>query len=121
MLFYVILGRLRPAVWLLLGVGFCSMSAYILTITLSRNAAGLKFGQRMALVVGGTWGIANIVFLALSPIAERFGTALVISITPAGYLLSALLALRLMLRYPDAGRATRSSLVEVVTHEDPPA
>ena len=121
MLFYVLFGQYRPAIWLLPAVGFCSMSAYILTITLSRHAAGLKFGQRMALVVGGTWGMANIVFLALSPVAERFGTGLVISITPAGYLLSAFLALRLMLKYPGAGRATRSSLVDVVIHEDPPA
>lgn len=121
MLLYVIFGQYRPAVWLLLAVGFCSMSAYILTITLSRHAAGLKFGQRMALVVGGTWGLANIVFIALSPVAERFGTSLVLSLTPAGYLLSALLALRLMLKYPATRRRPRSSLIEMVTHEDPPA
>jgi len=121
MLLYVLFSDHRPAVWMLFGVGFCSMSAYILTITLSRYATGLKLGQRMAFIVGGTWGIANIVFIALSPVAERFGTPLVLKLTPAGYLLSALLALRLMLKYPGTRRRVRSSVAEVLSHEEPPA
>ena len=121
MLLYVFLSHHRAAVWMLFGAGFCSMSAYILTITLSRYAAGLEFGQRMALVVGGTWGIANIILIALSPVAERFGTASVLRLTPLGYLLSALLALRLTLKYPATRRRVRSSVAEVLSHEEPPA
>ncbi len=78
---------------MLFGVGFFGMSAYILTITLARHARGLNLGQRMAFIVGGTWGIANIVFLGLAPLAEHFGTAVILKCMPLGYLLSGLIAL----------------------------
>jgi FSR family fosmidomycin resistance protein-like MFS transporter len=83
----------RVGVWMLFGAGFFSMSGYILTITLARHARGLNLGQRMAFIVGGTWGIANIVFLGLAPLAEHFGTTVILKCMPLGYLLSGLLAL----------------------------
>jgi len=120
MAFYVFLSEHRAAAWLLFGAGFCSMSAYILTITLSRYARGLNFGQRMAFIVGGNWGIASLVLIALSRVAERFGTGLVLKFTPLGYLLSALLALWMVLKYPQASRRARATVAEVATHEHPP-
>jgi FSR family fosmidomycin resistance protein-like MFS transporter len=83
----------RIAMWLLFGAGFCAVSAYILMITLSRHATGLNLGQRMGFMVGGTWALANIVFMALAPIAEHFGTDVLLRYIPLGYLISGLFGL----------------------------
>lgn len=95
---YLLLMDNRAAVWLLFGAGFYSFSAYILTITLARHATGLNLGQRMGFIVGGTWALANIVFMALVPAAERFGTYLILKITPLGYLLSGIFGLLIILK-----------------------
>ena len=121
MALYLFLSDHRPAVGFLFGAGFCSMSAYILAITLSRYARGLNFGHRMAFIVGGNWGIANLVFIAISPLAERVGTGPVLKVMPVGYLLSALLALWMIWKYPRIGRLARATVIEAVTHEHPPA
>ncbi len=118
---YLLLSDHRAAAWLLFGAGFCSMSAYILAITLSRYAKGLNFGHRMAFIVGGNWGIANLVFIAISPVAERFGTGVVLAFMPAGYLLSAVLAFWMVVKYPRAGRAAHTTVIEAAGHEYPPA
>jgi MFS family permease len=67
---YLIFINDRAAIWLLFGAGFCAIAAYILMITLSRHAKGLNLGQRMGFMLGGTWALANIVFMALLPAAE---------------------------------------------------
>ena len=94
---YLIFIDHRMAIWLLFGAGFCAMSAYILMITLSRHAKGLKFGQRMGFMVGGTWAVAFIVFKVLLPVAEHFGTDALLRYVPLGYLFSALFGLFIML------------------------
>ncbi len=95
---YLLLMDNRTAVWLLFGAGFYSFSAYILMITLSRHATGLSLGQRMGFIVGGTWALANIVFMALVPAAQHLGTHLILGITPLGYLFSGLLGLLIILK-----------------------
>jgi hypothetical protein len=52
----------------------------------------------MGFVVGGTWALANIVFMALIPVAERFGIHLVLALTPFGYLFSGVLGLSIILK-----------------------
>jgi len=94
----------RAAVWFLFGTGFSAMAGYILTITLAREAQGLNLGHRMAFIVGGTWGIAMLVFLPLSAIADRLGTGPILRLAPAGYLVSALFAFSLLRQYPELGR-----------------
>jgi FSR family fosmidomycin resistance protein-like MFS transporter len=116
---YLLFSEHRFAIWLLFGAGFCAMSAYILTITLSRYARGLNFGHRMAFIVGGNWGIASLVFMAVSPLAERFGTGAVLKFMPAGYAISALLALWMVVKYPQASRRVRASVAETVADEHP--
>lgn len=121
MILYLIFVEYAAAVWLLFGVGFCSMSAYILTITLARYAGGLNLGRRMAFIVGGTWGIADIVFLAFAPIADWMGTGFVLKLMPIGYVLSTVLALCLMRAYPNAGRQRDDKgVVDVIAEEHPP-
>jgi FSR family fosmidomycin resistance protein-like MFS transporter len=95
---YLVFINSRMAIWILFGAGFCAISAYILMITLSRNAAGLTLGQRMGFMVGGTWGLAYVVFMALLPAAEHFGSDIVLKFSPVGYLLSGILGLRIMLK-----------------------
>jgi hypothetical protein len=121
MVLYLVLVRQTAAVWLLFGAGFFSMSAYILTITLARNAAGLNLGQRMAFMMGGTWGIAMVIFLALAALADWLGTGLVLLLTPAGYLLSGLFAFSVLRRYPEAAQRQRPlPAVELASEEHTP-
>jgi FSR family fosmidomycin resistance protein-like MFS transporter len=96
---YLVLIDTRVAIWILFGVGFCAIAAYILMITLSRYATGLSLGQRMGFMVGGTWALANIVFMALLPAAEHFSTNFILKFTPLGYLCSALFGLFVMLKF----------------------
>jgi len=93
MVIYLIFINSGTAIWLLFGAGFCAIAAYILMITLSRQAAGLSLGQRMGFMVGGTWALANIVFMALLPVAEHFGTNFILRFVPLGYLCSGLFGL----------------------------
>ena len=102
MVLYMVVVTHRAAAWLLVGVGFSSMAAYILAITLARNASGANLGRRMALIVGGTWGIAMIVFLALAAVADFVGTGPILKLTPAGYLISAALAFWVLRQHPES-------------------
>lgn len=95
---YLSLLNYAAAIWLLFGAGFFTISAYILMITLARHAVGFSLGRRMGFVVGGTWALADIVFLALLPLAERFGSDVVLQFVPVGYLLSGVLGLFILPR-----------------------
>jgi Arabinose efflux permease len=95
---YLILIDNRMAIWMLFGAGFCAISAYVLMVTLARGATGPNLGQRMGFMVGGTWALANIVFLALLPVAQAFGPGVILKFVPLGYLLSGAFGLFIMLR-----------------------
>jgi len=97
LLAYLTLIDNRAAVWMLFGAGACAISAYVLMITLARNATGPTFGLRMGLMVGGTWAVANAIFLALTPVAEHFGIRTLLEFVPLGYLLSAAFGLYIIL------------------------
>ncbi|MBA7480545.1 hypothetical protein ES707_16007 [subsurface metagenome] len=102
---YLVLINNKMAIWILFGVGFCAISAYILMITLSRYATGLSLGQRMGFMVGGTWALANIVFIVLLPVAEHFGPNVILKFTPLGYLCSGAFGLLVMLKVQSSTRA----------------
>ncbi len=93
---YLVLINNKMAIWILFGVGFCAIAAYILMITLSRYATGLSLGQRMGFMAGGTWALASIVFMALLPVSEHFGTNVILKFTPLGYLCSGAFGLFVM-------------------------
>jgi hypothetical protein len=116
---YLVFSRHAAAAWLLFGVGFSAMSAYILTISLARQSRGSNLGRRMALIVGGTWGIATIVFMLLVPVAARVGTGLVLKLTPAGYLLSGLCAFYVLRQHPQAARVRPSVAALESVGEEP--
>ncbi len=100
---YLALMNSAAAIGILLGVGFCTVSAYILMITLSRHAVGLTLGQRMGFIVGGTWALAYVAFMALLPLAEHFGSDVVLKFSPLGYLLSGIFGLLVMLKTSTIG------------------
>jgi FSR family fosmidomycin resistance protein-like MFS transporter len=102
---YLLMINSATAVWILSGLGFCSMSAYILIITIARHASGLSLGRRMGFIVGGTWGVANLVFLALIPVAEHYGTESVLKFMPLGYLFSGAFGLYIMSTNRQQGNA----------------
>lgn len=102
---YLALINNRTAIWILFGVGFCAISAYILLITLSRYATGLSLGQRMGFMAGGTWALASIVFIALLPAVEHFGPNVILKFTPLGYLCSGAFGLCVMLKVQSSIRA----------------
>lgn len=95
---YLVLISSRMAVWLLFGAGFCTIAAYILMVTLARSATGPNLGRRMGFIVGGTWALSNVGFMALVPVAESFGTHVVLRFTPAGYLLSGAVGLYIVFK-----------------------
>jgi len=102
---YLVLIETRMAIWILFGAGFCAVSAYILMITLSRYASGLSLGQRMGFMVGGTWALASIVFIALLPVVEYFGPHLILKFVPLGYLFSGVFGLFIVLKVQRPARA----------------
>jgi FSR family fosmidomycin resistance protein-like MFS transporter len=95
---YLMLIDRAMAIWLMFVVGFCTISAYVLMITLARSATGPNLGRRMGFMVGGTWALANIVFLAFLPVAEYFGPNVLLKCAPLGYVISAAFGLFLMFR-----------------------
>ena len=95
---YLVFINSRIAIWLLFGAGFWAISAYILMITLSRQAKGLTLGQRMGFMVGGTWALAYLVFIPLLRIAEHFGSDVILKFSPLGYVLSGAFGLYVMLK-----------------------
>ena len=98
LLLYLVFINSRMAIWLLFGAGFWAISAYILMITLSRQAAGLTLGQRMGFMVGGTWALAYIIFIPLLRVAEHFGSDVILKFSPLGYVLSGAFGLYVMLK-----------------------
>lgn len=119
-LLYLLFIDRHMAVSLLFGAGFFAMSGYILAITLARYARGLSLGLRMAGIVGGTWGIAYILFMGLGILADLIGTGPVLRGTPLGYALSGLIGLWVMRKYPEARHGVRSTVAETAAHEHPP-
>jgi FSR family fosmidomycin resistance protein-like MFS transporter len=94
------------AIWLLFGAGFFTVAAYILMITLARHALGFGLGRRMGFIVGGTWAVADIVFLGLLPIAEYFGSNFVLKFSPIGYIISGVLGLIILFKYKNMASIT---------------
>jgi len=83
----------RRSVWmlpLLMLAAFALAAIYPLTISLARFAVSrLRMGQRMSLMVGGTWGLACLLLWALGPIAEQFGLETALGVIAGAYAIAA--------------------------------
>lgn len=84
------------ALLLLAAAGLTATSAYPLMISMARHAKGMKLGPRMAFIIGGAWGPASILLLACGYAAEHFGLQKVLSFTPLGYAISAVIAFAIL-------------------------
>ncbi|MBQ7402687.1 MAG: MFS transporter [Lentisphaeria bacterium] len=93
-LYFLLADHPWAIVFALLCGTLCS-SVFPIFVAMSKTAAGkYSLGVRMGLMVGGTWGIAGLVFLGIGIFANHYSarTVLLISV-PAFYFLSAVLAL----------------------------
>jgi MFS family permease len=96
---YLFLIPHRWALSLLFIGGFFCFGVYPILVSIARGCKGTNLGQRMGWVVGGVWLIACGLPMALGPVAEHFGTALVLFCVPVGFMLS--LALSIVSRKHD--------------------
>jgi len=89
---YQLLVEHRHAVWLLAPAGLGSFGAFPLLVSLARRARGLNVGGRMAIVIGGSWGVASIVLIGLGQIAETAGVRAIMNYAWIGHLVSGAIA-----------------------------
>ena len=76
---------------LLAFTAFIVYTGFPLCITLARYAdSPLRFGQRMGIICGGSWGIAAVVLWILGPISEHTGMGPLLHLVWIGYLAAAL-------------------------------
>jgi hypothetical protein len=69
------------------------MGAYVMMVTMARHANGLKIGQRMGLLVGGTWAVAGAAALGASTF---LGAAMLLGLAPVCYAISVVIGLWIM-------------------------
>ncbi|MDD4019629.1 MAG: MFS transporter [Kiritimatiellae bacterium] len=87
---------------LLTFVGFIVYTGFPLCITLARYSdSSLRFGTRMGLISGGSWGIAALVMWGIGPLTAYTGLGVLLHLIWIGYLAAALVTFRLM-RQPDS-------------------
>ena len=96
MVAYVLYIEHEWAVWIFFAGSFCAFGSYPLIVSIARVSSGPRLGQRMALIVGGSWGIACLFPILLAPVAEQFGVDVVMLFSPAGYVLSCVMAVWIM-------------------------
>ena len=90
---YLLLAARPEACILSFAAGLLVSSGFPLIVALARHAAnGPSLGTRMALIVGGTWGAAGAVFLAVGQAASYFGLETVMHTVWIFYLLALLTA-----------------------------
>ena len=71
-------------------IGFFGAGAYVVMVTMARQAVGLKIGQRMGLLVGGTWAVAGAVALV---VAKFLNSAMLLNLSPVCYIISLIIGL----------------------------
>jgi FSR family fosmidomycin resistance protein-like MFS transporter len=106
---YLLALQHKAALSLLVAGGFCIGAAYPLLVSLARHARGPGLGMRMAVMVGGTWGAAGLIFLALGPVAEKAGVRPVLHTVWICYLTAGVASLILLPQRGPADRRTVSS------------
>ena len=101
LLFFLFAGMKWAIVFALLSGSLCS-SVFPIFVAMSKTGKGrLSLGARMGLMVGGTWGVAGLVFLGIGVLAKYYGARPVLTVSvPAFFLLAALTALLTRKRDP---------------------
>jgi predicted MFS family arabinose efflux permease len=82
------------AVAFLAFTGFIVYTGFPLCITLARySVSSLRFGQRMGLASGGTWGVAAMTLWCLAPLSDYTGLGPLLHLIWVGYIIAGLIAL----------------------------
>lgn len=106
MLYLLIATSHAYALVLLAAASFCVYAAYPLLVTLARHAeSGLRFSQRMALIVGGAWGTASVVLWLMGVVSDHVGVGPVLHLVWVCYAAAALHAAWLLRRTGGKGMA----------------
>lgn len=85
---YLLLSSHAAAIWLLMAASFFLYAGYPLVVSLSRYARSrFDFGQRMGLIVGGSWGIAGVIVMGLGPLEKRIGLSPLLHLAWVSYLI----------------------------------
>jgi FSR family fosmidomycin resistance protein-like MFS transporter len=90
------------AIWLLVLVGFFINTPYPLLLAMTRWSGALNLGQRMALMLGGTWGPAAIVVMGMGKLAEWTGLQAIMGCIWVCHPISLLIGIWLFRRRPAA-------------------
>ncbi len=96
MVVYIQLIKYSAAIFLLAPAGFCVMGAYPMMVNAARFARGMTLGMRMALIMGGAWGVSSIAFILLGKAAGYWTIGTVLNWMWPGYLISAMIGLKIM-------------------------
>jgi FSR family fosmidomycin resistance protein-like MFS transporter len=90
LLYLLLAPHSKKAAALLAFTAFIVYTGFPLCITLARYAdSSLRFGQRMGIISGGTWGSAAVVLWILGPISEHTGMGSLLHLIWIGYLAAA--------------------------------
>lgn len=85
------------AAWLLVVGGFGVIPPYPLMVNMARHSRGLKLGSRMAMIVGGAWGLSGVFFIGIGALADKVvGLQNVLNWAWVGYLVAAMVAVWLI-------------------------
>ncbi|MHC4882167.1 MAG: MFS transporter [Planctomycetota bacterium] len=90
---YLFLVSHRWALVLLFVGGFFCFGVYPILVSIARGCGGTNLGQRMGWVVGGVWLLACGLPMLLGPIANHFGTEVILFCIPIGFVLSLTLSI----------------------------
>jgi MFS transporter, FSR family, fosmidomycin resistance protein len=103
---YLILIRSPYSIWLLLLAGFGAFAGFSIIVSMARYCCGRNLGRRMGYLVGGTWGVASLILMALGPIAERYSLAAILNLSWLGYFLTAMIGFIIMKTQKNAPQPT---------------
>jgi len=112
-LFYLLLApHTKWAAALFVFTAFVVYTGFPLCITLARYAdSSLRFGQRMGLISGGTWGLAAVALWILGPVSERTGMGPLLHLVWLGYLAAAAIILTRLHRGDAPSKAAEDGIV----------
>ena len=86
------------AMWLLVGGGMCTTGAFALAVTAARHAVGPRFGLRMALMLGGSWGVGSLALMGAGYLAKYVGVHNVLVPMSGFYVLAGLVGVGIIIR-----------------------
>ena len=92
---YLILIKNSYSIWLLLPGGFGAFAGFAIIVSMARYSTGANLGRRMGILMGGGWGTASLILMALGAVAEN-SVAAILNLSWVGYFLTAVIGFIIM-------------------------